>query len=158
MPAPKFNFALESLLKARRMYEQQHQRAVAQIERERISLEDNLRRQQANIALGKQATKSSLIGRIDASALRMHAASSIAVMRAAQRTVLELAGVHRRLDAARLELVEAMRERRAVELLRERRFEQWKYEIDRAENSAIDELAIIAAARKGMESAERIPI
>jgi flagellar FliJ protein len=148
MPAAKFNFTLEPLLRARRLQEQERQRAVAEIERQRIAIEDELRRQQDRIASAKGSMREQLVGAIDAWSLRMHAASSMAVMRQAQRAVLELAGVHRRLESARVELVEAMRSRRAVELLRERRYEAWKMEVDRAEASALDELAIIDAARR----------
>jgi flagellar export protein FliJ len=76
----------------------------------------------------------------------MHAAASLGVMRAAQRIVLELAGVHRKLDVARAQLIESARQRRAVEILRERRYQQWQTEINKAEADALDELAVIAAA------------
>lgn len=129
------------------MAEQVKQRAVADIERERLALEDKLRRQQDTIALARDSLRESLIGTLDAHNLRLHAASSIQQMRQAQRLALELAGVHRRLEAARAALIEASRARRAIELLRERRFEQWKAALDKAENNALDELAVIAAAR-----------
>lgn len=144
---PKFTFALEPLLKARRLVEQSHQRIVAQIDQQRIQLEDTLRRQQVHITQGKQSLQGHLVGKIDTHALRMHASASIHLMREAQRIVLELAGTHRRLEAARVELIEAARRRRAVELLRERRFEQWKADQDKAETTALDELAVIAAGR-----------
>ena len=38
--------------------------------------------------------------------------------------------------------------RRALELLKERRFEQWKKRLDKAETAQIDELVTNAAARK----------
>lgn len=151
----KFKFPLEPLLKARRMTEQQKQRAVATIEQERLRLEENLRHQQAVIAEGKRSLKASMVGQLDVQQLRMHAASSLHVMRKAQRVVLELAGVHRRLEAARSELIEAARNRRAVELLRERRFEQWKAALDKAEVNAMDELAVIAAARQSEQQKEQ---
>jgi flagellar protein FliJ len=147
MPPARFKFTLEPLLRARILQEQAHQRMVAIIERERIALEETLRRQQANIAEGKQALRGHLVGPIDSTILRMHAGASLGVMRAAQRIVLELAGVHRRLDAARADLIESARQRRAVELLRDRRYLQWQAELNKAETDAIDELAVIAAAR-----------
>lgn len=151
----KFKFPLEPLLKARRMTEQQKQRDVAAIEQERLRLEENLRHQQEVIAEGKRSLKASMVGQLDVQQLRMHAASSLHVMRKAQRVVLELAGVHRRLEAARSELIEAARNRRAVELLRERRFEQWKAALDKAEVNAMDELAVIAAARQSEQQKEQ---
>lgn len=145
---PRFRFALEGLLTARRAAEQQHQRAVAEIERERMTLEDRLRSQQSSIAASRRSLRDSLVGVLDAQMLRLHAASSIQQMRQGQRMALELAGVHKRLELARQSLVEASRARRAIELLRERRFAQWKAALDKAEADTLDELAVIAAARR----------
>lgn len=144
----KFRFKLEPLLKARRMVEQTHQRAVAEIERERMTLEARLRAQQEHLAEGKKTMRSDMVGQVNIQGLRMHAASSLHQMRIAQRLVLELAGVHRRLEAARASLIEAARRRRAVELLKERRFLQWRTRLEKAETAALDELAVIAAARR----------
>ena len=78
----------------------------------------------------------------------MYAGAALQHMRYAQRLVLELAGVHRRLDAARERLREASRKRQAMERLRERRFAEWRAAQEKAETSALDELAVSAAARK----------
>lgn len=144
----KFTFSLDPLLKARLAVEQRHQRAVAMIEQERRGIEQRIRDQQRQIAEGKQAVRSGLIGDVDAQGLRQHAAASLHLMRQAQRLVLELHGVHKRLDAARAVLIEAAKARRAVELLRERRWEEWKTAQEKAETAALDELAVIAAARR----------
>jgi len=146
----KFIFTLDPLLRARLAVEQQHQRAVAVIEQERRGLEERIREQQRQIAEGKQTVRGGLIGDIDAQGLRQHAAASLHMMRKAQRLVLELHGIHRRLEAARAGLIEAAKARRAVELLRERRWEEWKFAEEKAETAALDELAVIAAARKAI--------
>lgn len=143
----KFIFTFESLLKARRVTEQRYQRHVAEIEGERMELENRLRTTQRTIAESRRSLQGNLVGRIDAQSLRVHAAASIALMRSAQRMALDLAGVHRRLEAARLELIEAARHRRAIEILRERRLDSWTSAIQKAETIALDELAVINAAR-----------
>lgn len=147
----RFRFKLEAVLLARKEEERSHQRAVATLERRRRELEDTLRRQQAFISAGKAETADRLVGAIDVSSLRAHAGATIQLMRAAHRLLLELAGIHRRLDAARAELVEAARRRRAIELLRERRLEEWKRGLDKAENAAIDEMAARSAAKREAE-------
>jgi flagellar FliJ protein len=144
----KFRFRLEALLRVRRQAEQVRQRAVAELEGRRRDLETALRRHQDQIAAGKRTQCDRLVGRLDVTELRARAGSTIQHMREAQRILLELAGVHRRLEEARADLIEATRRRRAVELLRERRFAAWKKRIDGAENAALDELAVFAAARK----------
>jgi flagellar export protein FliJ len=60
--------------------------------------------------------------------------------------VLELAGVHKRLAAARGELIEAAKARRALELLKESRFARWKAGLEKVEVMALDELAVQQAA------------
>lgn len=148
---PRFRFPLEGLLKARHAAEQQQQRAVAEIERERLAIEERLRRQQTDFAANRQELRDALVGTVNAHALRLHAASSIQQMRQAQRLVLELAGTHKRIESARAALIEAARARRAIELLRERRFEQWRAALDKTEATMLDELAVFAAARQRME-------
>lgn len=148
----RFRFKLDPLLRARQHAERQRQRAVAELERRRLALEEALRRKQEFIVAGKQALRDRLVGELAMPSLRAHASSTIQVMREAQRTVIELAGVHKRLDAARAQLIEAARDRRALELLRERRLAQWKAAISKAEDAALDELAVHAAARREYDS------
>jgi flagellar FliJ protein len=149
---PRFRFELEPLLTARRHVERSKQRAVAELERERLRLEGALRRQQQFISTGKASLRGHLVGALDLGSMRAHASSTIQLLREANRLVIELAGVHKRLDRARGDLVEAARERQAIELLRERRFDAWAAAIGKAEDAALDELAVIAAHRKEPEA------
>lgn len=144
----KFVFALEPLLRARRAEEESAQRIVADIQRERYALEDRIRRKQQAITIGKNQQQNCLTGVLDMSLLRGHAGSTLRMMRDAQRIVLELAGLHKRLEVARHKLLEDTRRRRVVELLREKRFARWKWMQEKIERDALDELAVFAAARK----------
>jgi flagellar protein FliJ len=144
----RFTFQLDPLLRVRRRAERARQRAVAELERERLTLEEHLRRQQRHIAVGKASLRDHLVGEVRVHDLRGQAAASMKMMSQAQRVVIELAGVHQRLVAARSELMNAARQRRAVEMLREKRFAEWKRDMDKRETAALDELAVIAAARK----------
>lgn len=148
----KFIFKLQPLLRARQRAEQTRQRAVAEVVREKLELEDQLRRRQEQITRGKQALGDRLVGKLDVRLLRDQAGATMLYLRKARQLALELAGTHRRLEAAREELIEATRRRRAIELLRDRRFEQWKADLDKAETAALDELAVIAAARRERKS------
>ena len=148
----RFAFRLQPLLKARKRAEQARQRAVAEVVREKLELEDQLRRRQEQIARGKQALGDRLVGKLDVRLLRDQAGATMLYLRKARQLALELAGTHRRLEAARDELIEATKHRRAIELLRDRRFEQWKADLDKAETAALDELAVIAAARRERKS------
>ncbi len=145
---PRFVFALEPLLRARRRAEEQEQRRRAEIERERLRLQKTLRDHQRNIAQGKFALRESLTGTVDIRALRLATGASLHLVRMAQQIVLQLAGVQTRGESARARLIEASRNRRAMELLRERRHEAWKRAQEKAETAALDELATQRGAKE----------
>jgi flagellar export protein FliJ len=84
---------------------------------------------------------------MDMRTLRLGAGAALHAVRLARQTVLQLAGLNRRLEAARVRLLEATKRRRALELLRQRRHAQWKAALDKAETAALDDLAATAAAR-----------
>lgn len=142
---PRFIFRLDPLLRARRAEEQRHQRDVAIIERQRMALEEVIRGHQSAIVSGKSALRDRLGGALDTSSLRLEASQTQQHLRDAQRAAVELAGVHQRLGQARNLLLDATRRRKALELLREKRFDEWKRRIDKAETDALDELAVNAA-------------
>ena len=66
---------------------------------------------------------------------------------AIQRNVIELAGLHRQLEDARGKLAIAAQERRAIELLRERRYDQWRAELNRREEAAFDDMSTTRSCR-----------
>ncbi len=144
----KFVFRLEPLLTARRHAEQDARRVVAVLERERIGLEDDLRRYQQQIKADKQLMRGTMTGSLDMRSLRQSAGVTLHVIRKAQQLVLQLAGVSQRMESARAELLKTMTRRRAIELLREKRFDQWKIVQSKAEIAALDELAVGRAARR----------
>ncbi len=146
----KFRFNLEPVLGQRRAAEQEKQRAVGELERERLGMEDRLRawndslrggRAELRVALGQSG------GPVAMEEVRMHASASLRMVSEAERLAVSLAGLYRRIERARGELLEAARSRRAVELLKEHRFEEWKRDQDRREREAVDEIAVMRAAR-----------
>lgn len=143
----RFRFGLQAVLDHREMLEKQQQKVVAALEADRVRLERMLRECQRSIAAEK-AGQRSMLGSADILGARQQAAAALRLMVSAQRTAVELAGVLRRLEGARAELLEASKRRKAVDLLRERRLEEWKRDIDRRELAAVDELAVMRAARK----------
>lgn len=121
---------------------------MAPLLNEQRRLHHALRSCQEQVAGSKSHLRESLVGQLNLDGLRNQAGTSLQTMRRAQRFVLELAGVQRRLEAARRELLEASRARRAVELLRERRYAEWLAEQRKHEQNELDELAIRRAARR----------
>ena len=79
--------------------EREKQRAVASLEARRLSIEERIRRQQADLAQGRDAIRRSIVGRVHVPSVRAHAGAVMAVVRRADELVLQLAAVQRELDA-----------------------------------------------------------
>ncbi len=62
-----------------------------------------------------------------------------------EQQVQRVAEAEEALEARRQELVEAQRERKALERLREKHYEQWRQELLRSEQKALDDLATVRA-------------
>ncbi len=159
----KFVFQLEAVLKQRLAVEREKQLVVAGLEQERAVIEGAIRALQLDLTQEKkelhdQLTVERVSGRgravgvtggttIDLRGVRFQAGAALRIITLAQRAVLRLAGVHKKLDAARLALLEAATRRKAVETLKERRYAEWLEEQKRRENAAADELSVMLAAR-----------
>lgn len=148
----KFIFELEAVLRARQAEERRRQLALAGLEGERARIEDLIRECQNAIVRGRDDLREALGGAsagapVDLAGVRMQAGAGLHLVARAQRHVFELAGVHRKLDAARLELLKAATQRKAVESLRERRYEEWREDQKRREAAALDELNVTRAGR-----------
>ena len=146
-----FKFNLQALLSARSRAEDVAKREVAELETARRQLEDDLRGRQVRLGASKNSIRTGLVGTVKAVSLRMQANASLAVMRDAQRTVLELAGIHRQLESARSVLVKASQSRRAIELVREKRLAAWRTVEKRREQAQMDELTVQRAGRAHQE-------
>lgn len=151
----RFIFKLEPVLRQRKAVERQRQLALAEIERERLALEDQVRSIQDQIRSEKDLMREHLDPRasgsrsVDLRGVRMQAGAQLRLVLSAQQAVVKLAGVHKRIEAARSELIEATKARRAVELLRERRYEQWLEEQRHKEAAMLDEIAVVRGGRPG---------
>lgn len=143
----RFRFALQRVLDLRLKEEEARRLVFAKIEGHRRTLEDSLRDRQREISAGRDEWRGNLVGAIDPAELRHHAGASIGLMRKAQRTVLELAGLEKSLARAKADMVEAARKRRALELLRERRLATFNAEQGRREREQLDEFAQDIARR-----------
>jgi flagellar export protein FliJ len=154
---PRFVFTLQALLDQRVHAERRAQHAVAALERQRLDLEARVSARQGEIRAFKAELRSLLGGQeagVDLRTVRVQAAASLHAHAQTQRLALGLAGVYQRLEGARRALREAATRRRAVELLRERRYAAWKREIDRRESSELDEIGTMKAARASMNGGD----
>lgn len=144
----KFTFQLEPLLRHRRQIEEEQQRKLAQFLREKAAIENDLRRQQQAIGEDKRTLSGSLVGHVDVDRIRRHAAHVNRATLGAQQAAIRLGVLHQQIAAARDELSEAVRQRKAIEVLRERQYEQWQQDENRREAAMADELAVQQYARR----------
>lgn len=166
----KFKFELEPVLRLRRRVEEERQRAVAELERQRSGIEERIRAHQASISASKRDLRQMLAGEkmavevegavggwgesgVSLRGARLQANSALHMVAQAQRAVVELAGVHGRLDVARLALLRAMTQRKAVEVLKQKRYEEWRAEVLRKEQAEVDEMVNARVAREMNERA-----
>jgi flagellar export protein FliJ len=171
--ARRFRFPLEAVLQQRLAAEEARQRRVAELERERVAVEDRVRAYQAAISAAREDLRRRLCmerragelrhdareaggeaggvevggGGVSLADVRMQANASLHMVARARQAVLELAGVHSRLDAARLELLRATTDRKAVELLKEKRYREWLDERRRREDGELDEINVTRHGR-----------
>ena len=138
------------MLRQRESEELQAQVRVANVEAERVALERRIRGAHLLAQDERDSMRQYLGGdgvAVDVAAARRQAAAIRRATTEAQRAVVQLAGVHKRLNAARAELIRCTTRRKAVETLRERRFQEYLAEHKRREAAAMDEINITRAAR-----------
>lgn len=149
---PRFVFELQPVLTQRSAIERQKRLALAALESERGAMEAAIRGFHEEAVLARVEWSRQLLpagerGPADLRGARMQAGASLRLLGKAQHAVLKLAGIHKRMEHARAELLEASKRKRAVELLRERRLEEWKLEQRRLEAAAIDEFNVVRFGR-----------
>jgi len=144
----KFDFKLEALLKHRKRIEDDRRREVAALQRRRNAGYSQVREMQKAITDDKRTLASDLVGRVDVSRIRLHAAHAGRSVVRARQIVQELAGIERQLADTRQRLVRAAAARKAIESLRKKRYEQWRRDRQRRETMAQDEMAVQSFARR----------
>lgn len=139
-----FRFSLEPVLKQRLAIEQEAQREVAEHERERLSILEELDTLRARDDAERRDLVGRLgsVGRLDAGALRQQSVATMQVTRQIREAALRAAGVTQRLDQARSVLAWATARRRAIELVREQQLVAWKARERRQETASLDEMAM----------------
>ncbi|MCC7407144.1 MAG: flagellar export protein FliJ [Phycisphaeraceae bacterium] len=137
-----FVFALEAVLRHRKIIEEQRQRDLAMQLRHRMILQDQLRSMQETISRSRYQMADALQGRVNLAAVGSFALYSSQVSQRAQTIIREIVNVEARVDHARQLLLAATRSRQALELLKERRYDQWRRAQERRRTAELDEIAL----------------
>ncbi len=140
----RFRFRLQPVLDQRAREEKDRMRAVAELEREKMAIEGRIRACQHRIVAGRREITGALAGGpVDLAGARLQAGATMRDDQQARRAVIELAGVMRRLEGARADLIAAAARRRAIEILRERDLERFRADENRREASDLDDLMVM---------------
>jgi flagellar FliJ protein len=136
----RFVFKLEGVLRQRTNVERQRQRELADWQAKLAGLETELRTLGANVQATEQDLRTNrLIGKLDLMYLAGHRRYVMSMQRKGMAIAEQMAGVQTRAQEARRNLIEAAKQKKIVEKLRERQFSRWKADADRSELAAMDE-------------------
>jgi len=144
----KFRFKFQTLLAHHRRVEDQRQRDLAQQLRTRMILQDQIRDMQDTIRDSKQSMADGLVGKVDLNRVGQFARYSGHAAQRARQIVIKLAALEKKVEEARQTLLEATKQRKALELLRDKHEAKWQYEQNRKETNELDELASTRYARR----------
>ncbi|MAJ47850.1 MAG: flagellar export protein FliJ [Planctomycetes bacterium TMED75] len=147
-----FRFKLQALLDLRLREETTCRIEFSKLMGQKSDIEQRLIAHQQTIQAGKDSMREGMVGKVDALALRLQSHAALGLMREAQAAAIALAGLAKRIETSRSKLDVARSRRRAVEVLRERRYEEWKLQQERREVSDQDELATFSAFRRDSDS------
>ena len=139
----KFVFKLEAVLRQRKHVEGEKQRALALIQSQMTVLQNELRLLNETVQTSTNDLRDNrLTGRLDLHFLAAHRRFTLATQRKAMNLVQKMALVQRSVDEAQQALLEAVKQRKAIEKLREKHHQRWAEEIARKEAAQLDEVSM----------------
>ena len=142
----RFQFRYQTLLDDRRLAEQQRQRDLALLLEQQQQLHQHLAIQQGKIRTGKHGLRDMLVGKIEVDHVLRIGGHNAHMLASGHGLVRRLAGLEPVINEARQRLQNAVRERKTLELLRDREEADWKRVQRRRENRANDEVGALMAA------------
>ncbi len=151
----KFTFSLEPVLRHRLRLEQQAQRVVAERAAGVTRLQDELSALNADLSTSTAQLRSQhLVGSLDLAYLTAHRRYTADVARRGTLLMQRIAVAQRGVDEARARLIEAAKQRRAMETLREKQEARWRADQARRELAEADDATsrlTHASLREGAE-------
>jgi flagellar FliJ protein len=145
--AGKFTFKLEAVLEQRKHTEHQRQREVAAAQQRVLSIQAEL---DALAAVKRASARELRSGSLTAATLAAHQRFAAAMRHKGAVLHRAITDTRRELAAAQHELLEAAKQRKVMEKLREREHSRWAEDMRRRELAEADE---IAAARRAHAAA-----
>jgi flagellar FliJ protein len=148
----KFIFQLDGVLRQRKSVEELRQREMAAAQGELTTLEAELRAMDRVVQESTADVRSHrLVGQLDMGFLAAHRRYTVAMQRKALAVAQKMAAVKTRIEAARKALLEAAKQRKIIEKLRENRKARWADDLGRRETAALDEIGAQIGYRNAIE-------
>lgn len=139
MHMAKFTFKLAGVLEHRKQIERQRQRELALAQQKILGLQAEL----DALAVVKRASSDQLRrrGHLSVAALAAHQRFAAAMRQKAAALSRQMEDARRHLEDAQVDLLEAAKQRKIMEKLRERELARWEHEQRRREAAEADEVA-----------------
>lgn len=143
-----FVFRFERVLKVKELKEEERQRELAQATRRAEATQLSLEAVDRRIQECQVDLRSRVQGGVDAWRLQLSADYMAYLRRERHETEAELTAALREVEARRVHLLEALKERKIFEALKEREYQSFRLAQARFEQRQTDEAAEIAVGRK----------
>ncbi len=140
----KFTFKLEKLLELRQFEEDKAKAALA----EAIAVSERLKAELRQIAEDRVATNTSRHGLSDPVAMQTIERYIVRLDTRKEQVLQELAQAELVVEEKRTLFAEAMRQRKIIDKLREKKYAEWKKERQKEEEKIIDEIVTAKHARE----------
>ena len=144
---PTFRFRFETLLAHRGREEERCQRELATVLRKQLVMRGQLSVMQSDIDGARKQLGDALVGTVDFTEVGGFTRFSAQTTVRGRQLVERLGQLEHLIGAARQALMEAVRQRKALETLRERDHHAWTLDRRRVEQAHMDEQAAQAWAR-----------
>lgn len=136
----RFVFRLRAVLKQRRWVERERQRELSAAQRAVQQAMSELAQLQQEVRDANDFARQGLsVGRVNVGLLAQHRLYLAAAGQRMQEIARRIEQARQEMSAAQQRLADAARQRRVIELLRDRQLQQWKAEQDRRELAMLDE-------------------
>ena len=144
----RFYFNLQGVLKQREHVEQLAQREMAQAQQVMTELQNRLKRLDEGVrAVADDMRSNHLQGVLDVTIMASHRRYVVAMERSAMELARLIAEAQAKVEQAQTQLVNAARERKTIEKLKDKQFERWIADQYKREAADLDEVGTQIAFR-----------
>jgi flagellar FliJ protein len=149
----KFIFKLGGLLRQRENAQNQCMRDLAAVQGRLTALEVELRSVDDTVrAADRDLRENRLVGTVDLAFLGAHRRFSLAMQRKAVEIAQRMVQAQWEVDEAKQKLIEASRQKRIIEKLREQQLQRWREGQAQRETKELDEISMQLSIRESAEA------